>query len=96
MNVDIRKASIEEKFILRNLEELCRHDYSEFNGEDVSDYGLFGYKYLDHYWTEPNRHPFIVRVSGKLVGFALVRAWWDLPLCGLLTRIRTPLLSSSS
>jgi len=74
MNVDIREASIEEKSILRNLMELCRHDYSEFNGEDVNEHGLFGYKHLDHYWTEPDRHPFIVRVSGKLGGFALVRA----------------------
>ncbi len=70
----MKKASIEEKPILRNLLELCHHDYSEFNGEDVGEQGLYGYKWLDHYWTEPERHPFIVRVSGKLAGFALVRA----------------------
>ena len=73
MDVDIQEVSIEDKSILRNLMELCQHDYSEFNGEDVGEYGLFGYKYLDHYWTEPDRHPFIVRVSGRLAGFALVR-----------------------
>jgi predicted acetyltransferase len=74
MNVDIQEASIEEKSILRNLMELCRHDYSEFNGEDVDEHGLFGYKHLDHYWTESGRYPFIVRVSGRLAGFILVRA----------------------
>ena len=74
MEIDIKKASIEEKPLLRNLLELCHHDYSEFNGEDVGEQGLYGYKWLDHYWTEPERHPFIVRVSGKLAGFALVRA----------------------
>lgn len=74
MNVDIREASIEDKSILRNLMELCQHDYSEFNGEDVNEHGLFVYRYLDHYWTESDRHPFIVRVSGRLAGFALVRA----------------------
>lgn len=73
MKIDIKKASIEEKPILRNLLELCHHDYSEFSGEDIGEHGLFTYSRLDHYWTEPERHPFIVRVSSKLAGFALVR-----------------------
>ncbi|MEW5867055.1 MAG: GNAT family N-acetyltransferase [Bacillota bacterium] len=39
----------------------------------MNEHGLYGYKYLDHYWTEPGRHPFLVRVGSKLAGFALVR-----------------------
>jgi predicted acetyltransferase len=74
VNIDIKEASIEDKSILRNLMELCQHDYSEFSGEDVNEHGTFGYRYLDHYWTEPGRHPFIIKVSGKLAGLALVRA----------------------
>ena len=76
MNVDVelRPVPIEHKSVLRNLMELCQHDYSEFNGEEVNEHGLFGYRYLDHYWTEAGRHPFFVLVSGKLAGFALVRA----------------------
>ena len=35
MNIDIQKASREEKYLLRNLMELCQHDYSEFTPEDV-------------------------------------------------------------
>ncbi len=35
--------------------------------------GLYDYMYLDHYWTEEGRHPFFIRVDGKLAGFALVR-----------------------
>ncbi|WP_248061006.1 GNAT family N-acetyltransferase [Paenibacillus silvae] len=31
------------------------------------------YKYLDHYWTEDGRYPFLIKVDDKLVGFALVR-----------------------
>jgi predicted acetyltransferase len=71
--IEIQEASIEDKPILRNLLELSHHDCSEFNRDDVDDHGLYGYKYLDHYWTEPGRHPFIVRVADKLAGFALVR-----------------------
>ncbi len=74
MNIEIRKAGIREKPVLRNLMELYRYDSSEFDGEDVGEHGLFVYRYFDHYWTEPGRHAFIVRVSGRLAGFAMVRA----------------------
>lgn len=73
MDIEIQRAFLSEKSILRNLMELCQHDYSEHNGDDVDEHGLFGYNYLDHYWTEPERYPFLVRVSGKLAGFVLVR-----------------------
>ena len=73
MDVEVHPVPIEDKPVLRNLLELYRYDFSEFDGRDVGDHGLYGYTYLDHYWTEPDRHPFIVRVSGRLAGFALVR-----------------------
>lgn len=63
--------------MLRNLMELCQHDYSEFNSEEVNEHGLFGYRYLDHYWTDADRYPFFVLVSGRLAGFALVRRLLD-------------------
>lgn len=72
MKVEINVAALEEKFILRNLLELCLHDYSEFTNKNISDYGLFDYPYLDHYWTDPDRYPFLIRVERKLAGFALV------------------------
>ena len=56
----------EDKPIVRNLLELYRYDYSEFSGEDVGPYGLFGYTYLEHYWTEPDRYPFIIRIQSQL------------------------------
>lgn len=74
MEIKIQRASLDKKSVLRKLMELCQHDYSEFDQADVNAHGLFGYKYLDNYWTEAERHPFLVRVSDKLVGFVLVRA----------------------
>lgn len=53
--------------------ELCRHDFSDFDGSDVSAHGLFGYRYIDNYWTEEGRHPLFIKVDDKLAGFALVR-----------------------
>ncbi len=67
-------APIEDKLVLRNLIELYLYDFSEFTGEDVGDHELFGYRYLDHYWTEPDRHPFLIRVGERLAGFVLVRS----------------------
>lgn len=73
MDVNLRTATLEEKFVLRNLMELCQYDYSEFNGKDISPYGFFGYTYLDHYWTEPGCYPFLIYADEKRAGFALVR-----------------------
>ena len=73
MEISIEKAALSEKSVLRNLMELCQHDYSEFNRQDLDQHGLYGYTYLDNYWTERGRYPYLIKVSGKLAGFALVR-----------------------
>jgi predicted acetyltransferase len=73
MDITLIPASPSDKPVLRRLLELCQHDYSEFNGEDVDEHGIFGYRYLDHYWTDPGRYAFLVRVSGNLAGFILIR-----------------------
>lgn len=70
--VQVAEAAADEKPLLRRLLELYRHDMSEFDGADLSPHGLYGYRYLDHYWTEPDRHPYLIRVGGQLAGFALV------------------------
>jgi len=71
--VEVSEAQLAEKSVLRNLMELYLHDFSEFQPRDLNADGLFGYRYLDHYWTEPDRRPYLIRADGKLAGFALVR-----------------------
>lgn len=74
--MELIKVSFEKKMILRNLMELYQYDMSQFeddNENDVNEYGLFDYMYLDHYWTEEGRIPFFIMKSGKLAGFVLVR-----------------------
>jgi predicted acetyltransferase len=71
--ITIQMVEYEHKSTLRNLLELYKYDFSEFDPEDVNENGLFEYMYLDHYWTEEGRHPLFIRVDGKLAGFALVR-----------------------
>jgi predicted acetyltransferase len=69
----VMPARLEEKSILRQLLELYQHDLSPFDGADLDSHGLYNYRYLDHYWTEAGRFPFLFRAAGKLAGFALVR-----------------------
>ena len=40
---------------------------------DVNDDGAYGYRYLDHYWTEEGRYAYFIKVSGKLAGFVMIR-----------------------
>lgn len=54
--MEVVPASIKNKPVLRDLLDLCQHDYSEQYHIDVDEHGLFGYKTLDHYWTEPERY----------------------------------------
>ena len=67
-------APYEDKSLLANLLELYNHDMSEFYGDlRLNEHGRFGYRWLDHYWTDAERFPYLVRVDGMLAGFALVR-----------------------
>ena len=74
MDIEVIEAELGDKPVLRNLLELYQHDFSAFEDADVDSHGLYGYRYLDNYWTEPDRHPLLFRVDGNWAGFALVRA----------------------
>lgn len=73
MKLEILQPTIEQRDALRNLMELYQYDFSEFEAEDVNEDGLYGYKYLDYYWTIPGHFPFLIKVNEKFAGFALVR-----------------------
>ena len=72
MEIKLIEVKELEKSVLRQLMELYAYDFSEFDDADVNEYGLYGYSYLDYYWTEDSRHPFFIRVDGKLAGFVLI------------------------
>jgi predicted acetyltransferase len=74
VRLELVEATVADEPVLGRLLELYQHDFSEFDGADVDADGLYRYRYLDNYWTEPARHPFLFRVDGHWAGFALVRA----------------------
>ncbi len=73
MTLEIVQANIEDEPILQRLLELYQYDFSEFNDADVNVHGRYGYQYLDRYWTELGRYAYLIKVSGELAGFALIR-----------------------
>ncbi|MDY6899934.1 MAG: GNAT family N-acetyltransferase [Cyanobacteriota bacterium] len=72
MEVDIKLAEYDEKYLLKKMLELYMYDLSSLENSDLNDFGEYGYRYLDLYWIESNRFPFILRVNQKLAGFALI------------------------
>jgi predicted acetyltransferase len=95
--IEVIPAAAEQESVLGNLLELYTHDFSELRDVDLGTDGRFGYKLLPLYWSDPDRHPFLVRIDGKLAGFALVKrgsevsgneAVWDMAEFFVLRRYR--------
>lgn len=74
MIISIEPILIEQKSVFVQMMELYNYDFSEFSDDDINEYGYFGYEYIDAYWNEEGRHPFFIRVDGKLAGLVLVRS----------------------
>ena len=71
--IEILAAKREDEPVLANLLELYVYEFSELLDMAVGEDGRFGYPRLSLYWSEADRYPLLVRVDGKLGGFALVR-----------------------
>lgn len=61
MNIELVAIDVNEKEILRNLLEKYDYEFSQYDQRDVNDLGLYGYDYLDNYWTEEGIVSSIVR-----------------------------------
>jgi len=77
--MEVVPASVEQEPVLANLLELYMHDFSEFHSLELDADGRFGYKNLAAYWNEPDRHPFLILVDGRLAGLALVQKVFQVP-----------------
>lgn len=73
MDVQVTAAAPEDRPRLAALFELYVYDFSEILGLDVGEDGRFRPPSLDAYFTDARCHAFLVRVDGKLAGFALVQ-----------------------
>jgi predicted acetyltransferase len=79
--LEVIPVSREQAPVLSNLLELYVHDFSEFLDLEIGEDGRFGYPSLHLYWTEPDRHPFFIKLDGKYAGLVLVKkvsGVWDM------------------
>ncbi|HCL02980.1 MAG TPA: GNAT family N-acetyltransferase [Lachnoclostridium phytofermentans] len=72
MKVELKQVTADEKEILKNLLEKYDYEFSQWDQRDVNKLGLYGYEYLDYYWTENKRWAYFILVDDKLAGFAMV------------------------
>jgi predicted acetyltransferase len=76
--VRIAPASANERPMVEGLLQFYTYDFSEMEPRgstqfDFDDRGLFeDYEYLEDYWREPDRWPLLIRLDGRLAGFALI------------------------
>ena len=75
--VELEPAGPEARGTLEALFQFYTHDFSDFwAGTDRGELGEDGrfpdYPYLDSYWTEARREPYLIRVDGHLGGFVLI------------------------
>ncbi|MFT3770999.1 MAG: hypothetical protein QM820_36745 [Minicystis sp.] len=97
MNIALVPAPVEQKPLFSRLMQLYAYDFSETTGEDIDADGLFRAPSIDPCWTDPARHPFLIRVDGACAGFVIVggrsrlvedRASWDMAEFFVLRRFR--------
>lgn len=67
-----------KKEIILNLMQLYTYELSFFEDDTTNfnllDNGLYSMsKYIELYWKEEKRHPYILKCDGKLAGFVLER-----------------------
>jgi predicted acetyltransferase len=72
MNIEIRKASIDDQTTFRNLFQFYLYEFSRFLGWPVTNGGRFIEDDLEGCWTQDHRHPFLFRVDGSWAGLAIV------------------------
>lgn len=71
--VRLALAGQDEKAAVEQLLEFNAYEHSSFDGADVARDGRFGYSYVDTYWSEPARYPYLVMVGRQIAGLVLVR-----------------------
>lgn len=74
----IERARADEASVVANLMQFYIHDFSalwfdrEGQAELEADGRFSDYPGLEAYWSDPTREPWLFRINGRPVGFALV------------------------
>lgn len=74
MPLSISIANREEADIVRRLGQLYLHELCRSSHQELQDDGTFAFPQLEACFTEGDRYAYIVRLRGKVAGFAVVKA----------------------
>jgi predicted acetyltransferase len=72
VDLDLTPALASDEERLSALFQLYAYDFSEILAMDVGEDGRFVVPPIGAYLEGPRRHAFLIRVGGKLAGFALI------------------------
>ena len=78
MRFELSKVQEKDKDMIFNLMQLYTYELS-FYGDETTHFesqenGLYKIsKYINLYWLEEERHPYILKCDGKIAGFVLER-----------------------
>jgi predicted acetyltransferase len=74
MEIELQEAAANDVPVLRKLMQLYLYDLGSVDGWDIGDDGTYGNAVrIEGFWDDPQRERYLVKVSGKLAGFALTR-----------------------
>lgn len=78
MKFDLIEVNEKDRNIIYNLMQLYTYELSSFEDETTNftmlDSGLYVLnKYVERYWQDKNRHPYILKCNNELAGFVLQR-----------------------
>ncbi len=71
--VELAPLAEHDKDVLANLLQLYRYDFAGVRNYAITPHGTYTYRYLDHYFVEPEREACLAWASGELVGFTMSR-----------------------
>ena len=77
MTVKLAPASSDQRCWIRAELQSYLGELSQFAAIEKNTEGQYDYPYLDYYWREPDRHPFIISLDDEAAGFLLVREDMD-------------------
>lgn len=57
MDMKLTQAIRSGRDVAGRLLELNAYEFSRMDGRSIGDDGVYGYRYLDAYWSEPDHIP---------------------------------------
>lgn len=74
MPLRVTIANREEADVVRRLGQLYLHEMCRCSHQELQDDGTFEFSRLEDFLSDEAKFPYIVRLRGKIAGFALVRS----------------------